>query len=158
MHASYLLVDGRGRRVLAQVDDRCPAAVREHAVDRIEGAHRVRKILERGATHHAIERLVGEGYVRRVSMPKVDADTRFARVLGGDAHKGMADVEARDAVIAHLGDCYRQVPGTGGHLKHPRSWLEAVSNGACAFPGSTHVVRRVPGVPRGDDAFHRSPL
>ena len=54
-------------------------------------------------------------------MPKVDADTRFARVLGGDANKGMADVEARDAVIAHPGDLYRQVPGTGGHFKHPRS-------------------------------------
>src|SRR5260370_7074491 len=158
MHASYLVVDGRGRRVLAQVEDRCPAAGHEHAVDLIESAHRVRKILERGATHHEIERLVGERHVRCVSMPKVDADTRFARVLGGDAHKGMADVEDRDAVIAQLGDFYRQVPGTGGHLKHLRSWLEAVSYGACAFLGSTHVVRRVPGVPRGDDAFHRYPL
>src|SRR5579864_1706967 len=154
MHASYLLVDGRGRRVLTQVEDRCPTAVHENAVDLIEGAHRVRKILERGATHHEIERLVREGHVRCVSMPKVDADTRFARVLGGDANKGMADIEARDAVIAHLGDCYRQVPGTRGHLKYPRSWLEAVSDCACAFLGSTHVVRRVPGIPGSDDAFH----
>src|SRR6266568_7591556 len=155
MHASYLVVDGRGRRVLAQVDDRCPAAVHEHAVDLIEGAHRVRKILECGATHHEIERLVGEGHVRRVSVPKVDVDTRFARVFGGDAHKGMADVEAPDLVIGHAGDSNRQVPGTGGHLKYPRSWLEALRDGAGAFSGSTHVVRRVPGVPRGNDAFHR---
>src|SRR5437899_2045478 len=121
MHASYLVVDVRERRVLAQVDDRCPAAGHEHAVDLIEGTHRVRKILERGATHDEIERLVGEGHVRCVSMPKVDADTRFACVLGGDANKGMADVEAPDSVIAHPGDLYRQVPGTGGHFKHPRS-------------------------------------
>src|SRR5258708_30536404 len=117
-------------------------------MDRGEGAQRVRKILERGATHHKIERLVGEGHVRCVSMSKVDADTRSARVPGGDAHKGMADVEARDSVIAHFGDFYRQVPGTRGHLKHPCSWLEAVSD--CPFPGSTHVVRRAPGVPPGD--------
>src|SRR6266487_920280 len=127
----------------------------KYAVDLIEGTQRVRKIFERGTTHHEIERLVGKGHVRRVSMPKVDADTRFARVLAGDANKGMADVEARDSVIAHPGNFYRQVSGTGGHLKHLHSWLEAVSYGACAFPGSTHVVRRVPGVPRGDDAFHR---
>src|SRR5260370_4261385 len=91
-------------------------------------------------------------------MPKVDADTGFAGVPGGVAHKGMADVEARDSVIAYPGNFYRQVPGTGGHLKHPCSWLEAVSDCACAFPGSTHVVRRGPGGPRGDDAFHRHPL
>src|SRR6266487_7085755 len=155
MHASYFVVDVRGRRVLAQVDDRCLTATHEYTVDLIEGTYRVRKILERGTTHHEIERLVGKGHVRCVSMPKVDADTRFARVLGGDAHKGMADVEARDFVIAHPGDFYRQVPGTGSHLKHPRSWLEAVSDCACAFASSTHVVRRVSGVPRGDDALHR---
>src|SRR5260370_22182939 len=127
MHASYLVVDGRGRRVLAQVEDRCPAAVHEHAVNLVEGAHRVRKILERGATHHEIERLVGEGHVRCVSMPKVDADTRFARVPGGYAHKGMADVEARDSVVAHPVDFYRQVPATRGHLQHPPSTLDPVN-------------------------------
>src|SRR5712692_812847 len=131
MHASYLVVDGRGRRVLAQVEDRCPAAVHEHAVNLVESAYRVRKILERGATHHEIERLVGERHVRCVSMLKVCADTCFARVLGGNANKGMADVEARDSVITHLSDLYPQVPGTRGHLKHPRSWLKTVSYGAC---------------------------
>src|SRR6266851_6441366 len=140
MHASYLVVDGRGRRVLAQVEDRCPAAVHEHAVNLVESAHRVRKILERGATHHEIERLVGERHVRCISMPKVDVDTRFARVLGGDTHKGMADVEARDAVIAQLGDFYRQVPGTGGPYKY-RFFGQLISERVCVpAPGVSASV------------------
>src|ERR1700733_13629432 len=83
---------------MTKVEDQGPASGLEHPVHFIEGAKRLREILERGAADDQVEEAIFEWNVRGASVDEARSHARILCVFSSYFYKGLADVQAGDLI------------------------------------------------------------
>src|SRR6202040_3065623 len=109
-----------------QVVNRRLTCWRQDAVNLVESTDRIAEVLERRRADHEIERRVGKGHLRRVTVAEIDCAPSPPAILPGNPDEGPTDIEARHAVTPRLCNLNRAESGPRRDLQHSTAWRHAV--------------------------------
>jgi hypothetical protein len=151
-----LPVDIAGRGLLAHVLDHRQPARAEHAVQLVQSAHRSPEVLEGRLADDQVEGAVGERNRGRVPVLECDGDARRGRVLAGDLHHRVADVQPGHLEASEPRHLDGEVPGAGRHLEHRGTVRQPGRQLRRLFAVQRDLARSaaLAGVPPGRHALH----
>jgi hypothetical protein len=110
----------------------------QDSLHRVESAHGLREVRERGPAEEKVEPLTLKGHIRGAAVEKLGSYTSLRGAFLRDLDKSLGDIQSSDPVVAQLRQFGRKIPRTWSDFENLGPWSEQFRETAGVDPEVVH--------------------